>query len=280
MTSTRQEFTAEDFERHERRKNWNARRPKGSIPKLTDEILDDPEWLRDWLTASLRPRDGWRVLDFAHGEDEDTPCRLELANGQEQVKYRWRSLRDLSASPERLDKSISAKASGQLRPPPLSKPEHGDLIRALCTLRPAIAGQSEPDQSKDWLFKVLDATRPLEGHTLTDTSGQRDALAALKRFREFSFLDTEAIRRRPEDPWPWQPICLIDRVTGVFALRPLEVLTVLRHLYRIQPLHIRVLNYRWGEIGVEYRHFDPGRRPGMRHLKGWLYLVPPDPRSV
>jgi hypothetical protein len=280
MTATREEFTAEDFERHERRKHWNNKRKDGSIPSLTDEILDDPEWLRDWLTAALRPRPGWRVLDFTHGDDDDTPCMLELGNGQERAKYRWRTLGKLSASPERFDKSISATTSGQLRPPQLSKKEHGDVIRALCTLRPAIVAQSEPDQAKDWLFNVLDVTRSIEGHTLLDLAGQRDALAALKSYREFSFLDTVAICRRPEDPWPWQPACLIDRETGAMGLRPLEALTVLRHLHRIQPLHIRVLTYRWREIGVEYRHFDPGRQPGRRHLKGWLYLVPPNPRAA
>ena len=274
MTATRDEYTAEDHARHERRKNWNAKRSNGSIPHLTDEILDDPEWLRDWLTAVIRPRPGWRVLDFAHGEDEDTPCTLELANGQDRTKYNWKQLRALSASPERLDRSVSAIASGQLRPPQLTKREHGDLIRALCTLRPAIVGQSEPDQSKDWLFKVLDATRAIEGYTLADSSGQRDALAALKAHREFTFLDAEAIRRRPEDPWPWQPACLIDRETGAFALRPLETLTVLRHIHQIKPLRQGVLTYRWDQIGVAYRYFDPGRRQGRRHLKGWLYLVP------
>ena len=275
----RQEFTAQDYAARAARKDWDAKRPKGSIPKLTDEILDDPEWLRDWLTVALRPRQGWRVLDFSHGDDEDVSCKLELSNGQDRAKYHWRTLRDLSASPERLDRSISAKASGQLRPPQLTKPEHGDLIRALCTLRPAVVGQSVPDKAKDWLFKVLDAARPLEGHTLTDTPGQKDALAALRRINEFSPLDADAVRRRPEDSWPRQPICLIDRVTGALGLRPLEALTILRHIHQIK-MRQAVLTFHWNEIGIEYRHFDVGRHANGVHLHRSLYLVPPGARHA
>ena len=84
-------FTVEDFERSEQRRDWNKRRPKGSIPLLTDEMLNDAEWLRDWLTAVLRPPDGWRVAAFEHGEHHDMPCTLTVVNGTREVKYRWRS---------------------------------------------------------------------------------------------------------------------------------------------------------------------------------------------
>lgn len=267
-------ITAEDFERAEERKSWNAKRQNGSIPRLTDAMLDDPEWLRDWLTAALRPREGWRVRDFEHGEDLDMPCSLALANGQEQVTYRWRSQRDLIGSPAKFRASVSTVASGQLRPPHLKPQELGDLWQALCALRPAIVAESEPDQAKDWLFKALDTARLLEGHTLTDPAGQRDALAAMRRLGEFTYLDAVTVTRRPEDQWPRRPICLLDRVTGVLALRPRETLTVLRHIFDIKPLRGTVLTYRWGEIGVEHRRFDVGRHAGDLHLKANLYLVP------
>jgi hypothetical protein len=267
--------TLADLERDDRRHNWNVKRPKGAIPALTDEILDDPDWLREWLTAVLRPREGWRVVDFTHGADEDIPCALELANGQSRATYHWRSLKDLSGSAERMDRSLSAKSSGQLRPPHLSKNEHGDLIRGLCTLHPALEGQSEPDQSREWLRKVLDCTYLLEGFTLADPASQKEALAELKTVPEFTYLDAQAIARRPGEPWPRRPTALLDRETNVMGLRPLEVLAVLRHIHQIKPLRQGVLEYRWSQIGVEYRLFDPGRQLSGRHLKGWLFLVPP-----
>ena len=87
-------------------------------------------------------------------------------------------------------------------------------------------------------------------------------------------LDAVTVTRRPEDQWPRRPICLLDRVTGVLALRPRETLTVLRHIFDIKPLRGTVLTYRWGEIGVEHRRFDVGRHAGDLHLKANLYLVP------
>lgn len=268
------EFTVEDLERHRRRKDWNTRRPKGSIPALHDEILDDPEWLRDWLTAALRPRDGWRVADFQHGEELDMPCTLVVANGQQRVRYRFRSQRDLTSSPAKMRATIATIASGQLRPPHLKPEELGDLWQAMCALQPALAAEDELEQAKDWLFRLLDATKPLEGHSLSDTAARRDALLALKRRGEFTYLDALTVRRDPEGPWPRQPVCLIDQATGEMWLRARESATFLRHILDLK-IRQTTLTYRWEEIGVEYRYFESrARRPGDPHPKAHLYLVP------
>lgn len=273
--SAREQFTAEDFERRERRKNWNVKRPKGSIPALSDEILDDAEWLRDWLTAVLRPRAGWRIVDFDHGEDPDQPCALVVANGQNQVRYRFRSQGELRSSATRMRTSIAAIANGQLRPPQLKTAEEfGDVMLALFALAPALAAEDELEQAKDWLFQLLDASRPLEGHSLSDSAARRDALLALKRLPEFTRLDALTVIRNPDLPWPRKPVCLIDQVSGEMWLRARESATFLRHVIGMT-IRQGTLTYRWNEIGVAYRYFQARpRRVGDPHPQAHLYLIP------
>lgn len=267
-------FTAEEAMRHERRKNWNHKRPKGAIPYLNDEILDDPEWLRDWLTVALKPRQGWRVCEFVHGEELDMPCTLVVANGQAAVRYRFRSQRDLTSSPAKMRATVASIAGSQLRPPQLKTEELGDVWQALCALQPALAAEDELEQAKDWLWRMLDASHTLEGHSLTDAAARRDALLALRRAGEFTYLDALAIRKRPEDPWPRKPTCLVDAVTHDLWLRARESATFLRHILDVK-IRQTALTYRWEEIGVEYRYFESRqRRPGDPHPKAHLYLVP------
>jgi hypothetical protein len=267
-------ITLDDLERNERRQNWNTKRTGGAIPTLSDDILDDPEWLRDWLTAALRPRDGWRIIDFEHGENLDMPCALIVANGQRTVRYRFRSQRDLTSSPSKMRATISTIAGGQLRPPQLKQTELGDLWQALCALQPALAAEDEPEQAKDWLFRLLDVAHPLEGHSLTDGAERRDALMALRKWGEFTYLDALTVRKNPDQPWPRRPVCLVDRATGEMWLRARESATFLRHILDVK-IRQSVLTYRWNEIGVEYRYFESRqRRPGDPHPKAHLYLVP------
>ena len=274
MTAGTRGFTAADFERNEHRKTWSKPRPKGVLPPLTDEILDDVEWLRDWLTVSLRPRQGWRVIDFEHGEDPDTPCTLIVANGTDRACYRFRTQRELNTSATRLRNAISTVASGQLRPKHVNTAELGDLFQALCALRPALAGEDELEQAKDWLFRLLEAAKVLEGHSMTDAATRRDALLALRRWREFTFLDALAIKRAPDDPWPHRPVCLLDSVTGEMWLRARESITFLRGILDLR-MRQSLLTRRWEEIGVDYRYFEArARRPGDPHPKAYLYRVP------
>ena len=271
---TPRSITLDDLERHERRQNWNAKRTGGAIPALSDDILDDPEWLRDWLTAVLRPRDGWRVVDFEHGEELDMPCRLFVANGQRTVRYRFKTQRDLTSSPSKMRATISTIAGGQLRPPQLKPAELGDLWQALCALQPALAGPNEPEQAKEWLFDLLDVAHPLEGHSLSDAAAQRDTLLMLRAWGEFTYLDALAIKKNPDQPWPRRPVCLVDRATGEMWLRARESATFLRHILDVK-IRQTVLTYRWNEIGVEYRYFESRQpRRGDPHPKAHLYLVP------
>jgi hypothetical protein len=269
------DFTLEDFDREAQRKNWSAKRAKGSIPLLTDNILNDLEWLRDWLTAVLRPPEGWRVLEFVHGEHNDMPCTLTIANGTREVKYRWRSQRDLTSSGAKLRTAVASIAGGQLRPPHLKPEELGDLWQALCTLQPALAAEDELEQARDWLFRLLDVTHTLEGYTLRKGGAeQRDALLALRQRGEFSYLDAVQIRKNPEAPWPVRPTALIDSATGEIWLRARESATFLRAILDVR-IRQSTLTYRWEEIGVEYQFFESRqRRPGDPHPKAHMYLVP------
>lgn len=274
----REEFTAEDFERHERRKNWNSKRPNGSIPRLTDEILDDPEWLRDWLTVSLRPRQGWRVADFKHGEDDDH-CTIFVSNGTERATYRFRKANDLNTSVTRMLNSISTVTGNQLRPPHFKGAEFTDIWRALCGLGPALDSQGELEQARDWLFRLLDVAHPMEGHSLADSTRRRDALLALKRWGEFTYLDALAIRKSPELPWPRRPVCLIDSETGGMWLRAREAATFLRHILDMR-IRQGALDRRWEEIGVARHYYQSNpRRAGDPHPQAHLYLVPRPGRS-
>lgn len=271
-------FSAEDFERHQQRKDWNVKRSKGSIPLLTDDILNDLEWLRDWLTIVLKPPLGWRVAAFEHGEHVDMPCTLTLANGTREVHYRWRNQRDLTSSGAKLRMAVATIAGGQLRPPHLKPEELGDLWQGLCTLQPALRGEDELEQARDWLFRLMDATRILEGHSLRKGSAdRRDALLALRQRNEFSYLDAVQIRKNPEAPWPAQPTALIDSETNEIWLRARESVTFLRGILDVR-IRQSTLTYRWEEVGVEYHFFESRqRRPGDPHPKAHLYLVPRTP---
>lgn len=271
-------FTVEDFERSEQRRDWNKRRPKGSIPLLTDEMLNDAEWLRDWLTAVLRPPDGWRVAAFEHGEHHDMPCTLTVVNGTREVKYRWRSQRDLTSSGQKLRTAVASIAGGELRPPHLKPEEIGDLWQALCTLQPALAAEDELEQARDWLFRLLDSTHALEGHSLRKgAADRRDALLALRQRGEFSYLDAVQIRKNPEAPWPARPTALIDSETGEIWLRARESVGFLRAILDVR-IRQSTLTYRWKEIGVEYHFYESRqRRVGDPHPKAHLYLVPKTP---
>lgn len=266
------DVTLDDLEQRDRRRKGKKRKG-GTLPPLTADMLESVEDLRDFATESLRPRPGWRVIDFERpvADDLDQPCTLIVVNGNEHRRYRFRTQRDLT-SPTRARTTIAAVTSGALRMPHLNTAEVGDLWAALCTLGRVLTEQSEIDQAREWLDKLLEVARPFEGHTLNAGAERRDALMALHRWGEFTHLDARTILKEPESPWPRRPICLIDRISGDYWLRHREAMVFLRYILDVKPLKDTTLLARWKEIGVERREFDEGaHRPP--HVRATLYRV-------
>jgi hypothetical protein len=206
------------------------------------------------------------------------PCTLTVSNGTREVNYRWRTQRDLTSSGQRLRTAVAMIAGGQLRPAHLKPEELGDLWQALCTLQPALEGEDELEQARDWLFRLMDATRLLEGHSLRKgAADRRDALLALRQRNEFSYLDAVQIRKNPEAPWPAHPTALIDSESNEIWLRARESVVFLRGILDVR-IRQSTLTYRWKEVGVEYHFFESRqRRVGDPHPKARLYLVPRAP---
>lgn len=264
------DFTLDDLEQRAQRKKLKPRK-HGKIPPLTDEILDNVEFLREWINAALRPRPGWRVVDFEYDQDPGTPCALVVANGSDCERYRFAKQSDLTASPNKFGTTINAVTGRWLRPPPLSASELYDLHGALCVLGTKMQNPDELEQAREWMTALLDAAQPLEGLTLADRNGRHDALLTLRARGRFTHLQARAILARPDDPWPGRPVCLIDRVTADMWLRAGEAATYVRSILDVK-VRQTVLTRRWGEVGVGYEHVDD-RRTAPR-LKGCFYRVP------
>lgn len=271
-------FTAEELDHARHRKDWDRPRSGGRLPSLTDDIVGDVEWLRDWLTIAFRPQPGWRVKDFQHGERLDDACTLVVANGQESRRYRFDSQRELTSSPQRLRVAVAAIAGHEMRIGHLKPAEAGDVYEALCAIGKVLAEEDELEQARDWLLRLLQDARSIEGRTMKDRATQRDALLTLKREPEFTHLDGRAIQSHPESPWPRQPVYLVDATTGELWLRAREAATYLRHILGVT-ISQHKLTYRWGEIGVDYHYFQTNPEP-RPHLQARLYRVPRDSRDA
>lgn len=265
--NARQEFTDDDFEVEARRKRPDQKRPKGTLPYLPD--ADELNAWCDWLTAAFRPRHG-RVVGFERaGLDREQACTLIVQNGRDQHRYRFKHQGDLMSA--RLRPTVLAVGGPDLRMPHLTTGEVEDVWAALCMLG-AVQPDDEVDQARDWLHACLDVARPLEGYTLNNVADRRDALLELRRWGEFTHLHAIAVVRNPDGPWPRQPACLVDRITGDFWLRVGESLNVLRHIVGVNPLKVATLTARFHEIGVDRVQFDD-RRAHPR-AKARLYRVP------
>jgi hypothetical protein len=269
--TARREFTAEEFARAGEKKRGPKKRKNGTLPYPPEE--DDVEQIRDWLTLAFRPRSGWRVLDFERpvADDLGQHCHLICVNGNEHRRYRFPAQRDLTA-PTKLRTTVAAITAGELRMPHLTTVEAGDVWEALCRIGRVLSERGEGEQAHEWLDKLLEAARPLEGHTLRAGADRRDALMALQRWGEFTHLDARAVLKDPDSPWPRRPVCLIDRDSGDYWLRHREAMTFLRYILDVKPLRDTTLMARWKEIGVERRDFEEGsHRPP--HLRAKLYRV-------
>jgi hypothetical protein len=251
------------------RKKLKARKG-GKIPPLTDEILDNVEFLREWVNAALHPRPGWRVVDFEYDQDPGTPCALVLKNGTDSERYRFARQGDL-LSPSRFGVAINSVTSRWLRPPYLSGPELYDLHGALCALGTKMQNPDELEQAREWMVALLDAARLLQGHTMSGSAERHDALLELKRWGQFTYLHARAVLARPDDPWPKQPVCLADRVTGDLWLRAGESATYVRNILNVQ-IRNQVLTRRWEEVGVGNEYVD--NRRATPRLHWWFYRVP------
>lgn len=244
-------------------------RPKGRLSRLDEKRLDDPDYLRQWLTKAFRPTLGV-VRGFERmSQDLDQPAWLIVANGSEEYRYRFRQQSDLTT--QKCRKIVLAVGSGELRMPHLSDGEIEDVWAALTYLGSVLSNRSELDQAGEWLDALLRIAAPLEGHTLTDSGTRRDALLAFRKFGEFTRLDALAILRSPEQTWTRRPTCLIDSATGEMWLRERESATYLREILGVKPLTYKSLEARFREIGIELKHFEDRRPP---HPKANLYRVP------
>jgi hypothetical protein len=261
--------TIDELEQRDQRKKLKARKG-GKIPPLTDEILDNVEFLREWINAAMRPRPGWRVVDFQYDQDADTPCLLVVQNGTDREGYRFRRQDEL-LSPQRFGQAINAVTGRWLRPPFLSGPELYDLHGALCALGTKMNTPDEPHQAREWMTALLDATRPLEGRTMTDAVERHESMVELKSWGQFTYLHARAVIQHPDEPWPARPVCLIDRVTGDMWLRAGEAATYVRHILNVT-IRNNVLTRRWGEVNVGYEYID-NRRAAPR-LHWYFYRVP------
>jgi hypothetical protein len=145
-----------------------------------------------------------------------------------------------------------------------------DVHAAACALGAKTADVDELEQARDWMVALLDASRPLEGHSLADRAACHDALLELKRMGQFTNLDALAVLKRPEDPWPRRPVCLLDN-GGDMYLRAGEAATYVRHILGVR-IRQSVLTHRWKEIGI-CRELVDDRRASPR-LKGYFYRVP------
>jgi hypothetical protein len=264
------DFTIDELEQRAQRKKLKARKG-GKIPPLTDEILDNVEFLREWVNAAMRPRPGWRVVDFEYDQDPGTPCALVLKNGDDRERIRFARQSDLTSSPNRFGTTINSVTSRRLRPPPLSPSELYDLHGALCVLGTKMQNPDELEQAREWMTALLDAAAPIEGLTLVERNDRHDALLALKVRPQFTYLHARAILARPDEPWPRQPACLIDRVTNDYWLRAGESATYVRHILDVK-VRQTVLTRRWIELGIGYEHVDDRR--ATPRLKGYFYRVP------
>lgn len=265
-------ITAADAERAGRRAA--KKRKGGSLPYLDDEILDDVEDLRAWLTGALCPRPGWRIHEFERTSVDDLaqPCTLIVANGREIRRYRFRSQHEL-ASAGRLEVAVPAITKGELRPPHLN-PRSGeghDIWTALCRMAHVLVEQHEEEQAREWMESLLDVARTLEGFSFADAAERRDALMALHKAPQFTRLDALVICKRPDEPWPRTPLCMIDRISADLWVRAGEAATFLRHIIGVSPLRDKTLEARWREVGIERRHFEDRRSP---HPKAKLFRVP------
>jgi hypothetical protein len=264
------DFTIDELEQRAQRKKLKARK-NGKIPPLTDEILDNVEFLREWVNAGMRPRPGWRVVDFEYDQAPDTPCVLVLQNGDDRERFRFDKQSDL-LSPQRFGQTINSVTGRWLRPPFLSGPELYDLHGALCALGTKMQNPDEPHQAREWMTALLDAAKPLEGLSMVDSVQRHDVLVALRARGQFTYLHARAVIAHPDDPWPRQPVCVIDRVTGDLWLRAGESATYVRNILNVT-IRQRVLTRRWGEIGVGYELVD--NRRATPRLHGYFYRVPP-----
>ena len=265
-------FTQSDAEQLKRGKA--KKRKGGQLPYLDDIVLDNVENLRAWLTGALRPRPGWHVMDFERTSVDDLaqPCTLVVANGRETRRYRFRSQSEL-ASAGRLEVAVPAVTKGELRPPHLN-PRAGeghDVWTALCRIARVHVEQDETEQAHEWMESLLGVAHALEGFSFADAAERRDALMALHGAPQFTRLDALAICKRPEDPWPRRPLCVVDRVSADFWVRAGEAAAYLRHIVGVAPLRARTLQARWNEIGIERHYYQDRKAP---HPKAVLYRVP------
>jgi hypothetical protein len=263
------DITLDELERRDQHRKLKPRKG-GKIPPLGDDTLDNPERLREWLGVVLRPRPGWQVVDFDYGAEVDTPCTITVRNGADQERYRFRSQRDFNST-SGFQLAVTTITDCQLRPPKMSANELLDVHQALCRLGTRMSAQDELEQAREWMVALLDAARPLLGHSMVNVADRRDALLKLKALGQFTWLDALAIQKHPEDLWPRKPTCLIDQSSRDMWLRAGEAATYVRHILNVR-IRNGLLTRRWGEVSIGYEHFD--ERRSQPRLKGWFYRVP------